>query len=51
MRVRFPAVKYRLVRIVITGSEDWQMWDDSNIQIKGVCSGKGYEVMKLTPDD
>ena len=46
-RVRFPAIKYRLIRLVITSTEDFQVWPDSKLEIKPVCSTKGYQAMGL----
>jgi hypothetical protein len=51
MRVRLPAVKYRLMRIIITGAADFQVWEQSYLAVKPILQGsKGYETMPLTPD-
>lgn len=48
-RVRFPAVKYRLMRVVATSDEDFQIWNDSKLEVKPVGTGKGYQSMDLVP--
>jgi len=47
--VRLPAVKFRLFRMVITSTADFQVWMDSKVEVKPVCATKGYEVMQLMP--
>lgn len=44
IRVRLPAVKCRLIRIIGVTSADCQLWDDSKLEWKNICSGKGYSV-------
>jgi hypothetical protein len=51
MRVRLPAIKYRLIRIIVTGTQDFQFWDESFLTTKEICSSRGYSVMRLTPDE
>lgn len=46
-RVRFPAIKYRLMRVIITSTADFQIWPDSKLEVKPVCSTKGYQSMAL----
>jgi hypothetical protein len=45
MRVRFPAIKLRLFRIVMTcdPSGMFQLWSPIQVDQKKVCVGKGYE--------
>lgn len=47
--VRFPAVKFRLLRMVVTGTADFQVWPDSKFEVKPVCQTKGYSVMDMMP--
>ena len=46
-RVRLPAIKYRLMRIIITSTADFQIWGGSKVEVKPVCSTKGYQTMDL----
>ncbi len=45
-RVRFPAVKYRLIRVVATSTADFQMWS-CTLETKPIVTGKGYLKMPL----
>lgn len=40
-RVRFPAVKYRLIRVTGTSTADFQMWS-ADLEVKPIVTGKGY---------
>ena len=50
MRVRFPAIKLRLFRVVMTcdPSGVFQLWSPIQVDQKKVCVGKGYERSELT---
>ena len=48
-RVRLPAIKFRLLRLVVTASADFQVWGGSKILVKPVCATKGYASMDLVP--
>jgi len=50
MRVRFPAIKLRLFRVVMTcdPSGMFQLWSPIQVDQKKVCVGKGYERSELT---
>lgn len=51
-RVRFPAIKYRLVRLVMTSAADFMLWDESFMAVKPVLQGsKGYQQAPLGPDE
>lgn len=41
-RVRLPAVKLRLMRTVGVSDEDFMIWNESAVDVKPICSGKGY---------
>lgn len=43
LRVRFPAVKFRLMRCILTTTADCQIWMESNFEVKPLCQGKGYQ--------
>ncbi len=47
LRVRLPAVKFRLLRMVLTSTEDFQVWDDSFFTVKPLQQGSGYEKFPL----
>jgi len=50
MRQRLPAVLYRMIRIVGTSDEDFQLWEETCIWFKVVCVGRGYEKTMLVPN-
>lgn len=47
--VRFPAIKFRLFRMVTTSAADFQVWQDSKFEVKPICLSKGYSVMSMVP--
>jgi hypothetical protein len=47
--VRFPAIKFRLLRMVLTSTADFQLWTDSKFEVKPVCAAKGYQVFPMVP--
>lgn len=46
-RVRFPAVKAKLWRFVGTSTEDFQRYNESAVEVKGIRGEKGYVAQKL----
>jgi hypothetical protein len=47
-RQRLPAVKYRLIRLVMdSAGNDFQIWDSSAWNVKPVKQGSGYEKIPL----
>lgn len=47
-RQRLPAIKFRLIRLVLdSNGEDFQIWDSSGWETKPVAQGKGYEKIPL----
>lgn len=48
-KVRFPATKYRLLRLVGTSNSDFFMYDDTQIEQKLLGTGKGYQRSKISP--
>lgn len=48
-RMRFPAVKAKLWRFVGTSTEDFQMYNESAVEVKGIRGEKGYMPQKLDP--
>lgn len=49
LRVRLPAVKFRILRMVLTSAADFQVWETSRWEVKGICQGKGYGFFPLMP--
>lgn len=47
VRVRFPAVKYRLIRVILSSAGNCQIWPDSKLEVKLVCATKGYSNVPL----
>jgi len=48
IRQRLPAVKYRLMRIVLdSAGNDFQLWDSSKLAVKPLKQGSGWEVIPL----
>lgn len=50
LRVRLPAVKFRLARLIITAAtpgKDFQVWGESRWEVKPLCQGKGYQFHPL----
>lgn len=50
IRVRLPAVKFRLARLILTAAtagDDFQVWTESRWEVKSLCIGKGYEFFPL----
>ena len=48
-RVRFPATIYRLIRYIGTSSSPFNMYDDTQLEIKKLGAAKGYERAKISP--
>lgn len=46
-RVRFPAVKFRLARLVITSTADFQLWPGSFLRAKAILTAIGYNQIPL----
>ncbi len=46
---RLPAVKFRLLRMIITRAEDFQIWQDSKFEVKPVNATKGYQAQLMMP--
>jgi len=49
LRVRFPAVKFRMMRCILTSAADFQVWNESNFEVKPLCQGKGYAKFPMMP--
>ena len=50
IRVRLPAVNFRLIRITAPDvAADFQIWEDSKLDWKPLCSGKGYQTAQFVP--
>lgn len=49
LRVRLPAVKFRLARLILTSpsGDDFQVWNESRWEVKPLCQGKGYAFFPL----
>lgn len=47
-RIRFPAVKFRLFRMVITSTADFQLWPGSFLRVKPILTAIGYNQFPLT---
>jgi hypothetical protein len=47
--VRLPAWKYKLIRFVGTSATNFQMYDDTQIEMKSLGTGKGYQRSKISP--
>jgi len=50
LRFRLPAISFRIVRFIATSTADWQLWTDSKLEFKPLCSGKGYSVIEFVPN-
>jgi hypothetical protein len=48
-RVRFPATKFKIARFTGTSPSDFQMYADSELEVKPLCSGKGYGRQPFVP--
>lgn len=48
-KVRFPATKCKLIRFIGTSATPFRMYDETQIEHKFVCSGKGYVRGKISP--
>jgi len=46
-RIRLPAIKYRLMRVTITSTADFQIWPSSHLQMKPIIATKGYYDVNL----
>ncbi len=49
LRVRFPAVKFRLMRCILTTTADCQIWNESSFEVKPLCQAKGYQKFPMMP--
>ena len=49
-RVRLPAVAFRIIRLIGTSSADFQIWEESKIEVKYLCQGKSYLQMDFVPN-
>ena len=49
LRVRLPAVSFRIVRFIFTSASDFILWETSKYEWKLQCAGKGYSVALLMP--
>lgn len=49
LRIRLPAIKCRLWRVVLESTGDFMIWPDSRIEYKPVIQGKGWAVVPLLP--
>jgi hypothetical protein len=47
LRVRLPAVKFRIVRFIFTSDQDFQLWTESRYEWKDICQGKGWSIAPL----
>lgn len=50
VRVRLPAVSCRIIRFVGICANDFQVWESSKIDMKPLCSGKGYQTVEFVPN-
>ena len=44
LRVRLPAIKFRIVRFIFTSASDFILWETSKFEWKPLCSGKSYSM-------
>jgi len=49
LRVRLPAIKFRIVRFIFTSASDFILWETSKFEWKPLCSGKSYSTALLMP--
>jgi hypothetical protein len=47
LRVRLPAIQFRLLRMTLTCPSDFQIWDDSCFMVKPLTQGRGYQTFPL----
>jgi hypothetical protein len=50
LRIRMPAVSFRLWRMILSCPTDFQVWENSRCQVKNLCVGRGYELMPFVPN-
>ena len=50
LRVRLPAISFRMFRLICTSTSDFQVWNESRAEIKALCVGKGYMLEPFTPN-
>jgi hypothetical protein len=49
MRVRLPAIKFRIFRLVMNSISDFQLWPDSKFEVKPVVATKSYQTFDMVP--
>ena len=49
IRIRLPAVSFRMIRFIGTSAADCQIWDTSRMEYKVLPTGKGYAVEQFQP--
>jgi len=49
LRVRMPAIQFRIVRFVMTSTSDFILWETSKYEYKPLCAGKSYSTALLMP--
>ena len=49
LRVRLPAVSFRLLRCILTSTADFRVWNESAFEVKPLCQGKGYQKFPMMP--
>lgn len=50
MRVRLPAISFRMFRLILTSDRDFQVWEDSRAEVKNLTQGKGYQLQPFVPN-
>ena len=50
IRVRLPAVSFRIIRFIGTSTADCQIWNTSRMEYKVLPTGKGYAVNSFNLD-
>jgi hypothetical protein len=49
LRVRLPAVSFRIIRFVFQSTSDFILWETSKFEYKVLCQGKGWSTALLMP--
>jgi hypothetical protein len=49
LRVRLPAIKFRIIRFIFTSASDFILWETSKFEWKPLCAGKSYSTALLMP--
>ena len=49
LRVRLPAIKFRIIRFIFTSASDFILWETSKFEWKPLAQGKSYSTAFLMP--